>query len=199
MRPSDEVPEQASLDVGARDLADHDDLTGLWNRRRFEAELNRRIAGPGQDGERPALLSIDVDGYRDVINRHGEHAAEDLIRSISNALANRLRPNDKLARMGGDEFAALLSGATPHLVRSLADNLCSAVREQLHAVGSSRVHATVSIGGVFLGPSTPTRDDALLGADAALHEAKVGGCDRAVIHDRLTDGDVDTEPETRAS
>ena len=178
------MPGQASPDKGALELADHDDLTGLWNRRRFEAELDRRIAGSaGQDGEPLALLSIDVDGYRDVIHRHGEPAAQDLIRSISHALANRLRPNEKLARIGGDEFAALLSGATPHLVQSLADDLCSAVREQLHPVGSSRVHATVSIGGVFLGPDTPTRHDALRAADAALHEAKVGGCDRAILHE----------------
>jgi diguanylate cyclase (GGDEF)-like protein len=183
MRPSDEVPEQPPLDLGALDLADHDDLTGLWNRRRFETELERRIVGPGQEGERLALLSIDVDGYRDVIHRHGEHDAQDLLRSISHALANRLRPSDTLARIGGDEFAALLSSATPHLVQSLANDLCSAVREQLHAVGSGRVHATVSIGAVFLGPGTPTLHDGLLAAEAALHEAKVGGCDRAILHE----------------
>ena len=179
MRPRDDVPEQASLDPGALDPGDHDDLTGLWNRRRFEDELDRTP----RDGERRALLCIDVDGYREVIQRHGPHAAEGVIRSISDALAQRLRPHETLARIGGDEFAAVLPGMAPHLLRSLADDLCTAVREQSHAVGSSRVHATVSIGGAFLDPGTPTHNDALAAAHTALHKAKVAGGDRAIVHE----------------
>ena len=128
-----------------------------------------------------------MDGYRDVIQRHGAGAAEGLIRSISGVLAQRLRPNEALARMGGDEFAALLPGVTPHLARSAAGDLCTAVREQPHAVGSSRVWATVSIGGVFLDPDTSTRHDALLAADSALYEAKVAGGDRAILHEPSQD------------
>ena len=180
--PTAGVPEQAMLDAGALYLADHDHLTGLWNRRRFEEELDRLVAR-SRDGERLALLSIDVDGYRDLIQRHGAYAAEELIRNISRVLAERLQPNKTLARMGGDEFAAVLSGVTPHLVRSLADDLCTAVREQSHAAGSSRVHATVSIGGVFLDAGTPTHHDALVAADTALYEAKAGGGDRAILHE----------------
>ena len=71
----------------------------------------------------------------------------------------------------------------PHLLRSLADDLCTAVREQSHTVGSSRVRATVSIGGTFLDPGTPTQNDALAAAHTALHEAKVAGGDRAIVHE----------------
>ena len=85
--------------------------------------------------------------------------------------------------MGGDEFAAVLPGATPNLVRTLADELCTAVREQSHDAGSSWFHATVSIGGVILGPGTTTHHDALLAADTALYEAKAAGGDRAILHE----------------
>ena len=68
-------------------------------------------------------------------------------------------------------------------MQSLADDLCTAVREQSHAVGSSQVHATVSIGGVLLDPRTATRHDALAAADAALYEAKAAGADRAILHE----------------
>jgi diguanylate cyclase (GGDEF)-like protein len=181
MRPRDGDAERAALNVGTRDPADRDHLTGLWNRRRFEDELDRRIARSLGDGERVALLAIDVDGYRDVIRRHGADGAEALIRSISEVIAKRLRPNQILARMGGDEFAALLPGTTPRLARSLADELCTAVREHSHAVGSSRIQATISIGGILLDAGTATPQEALLAADTALYDAKAAGCDRAIV------------------
>jgi trehalose synthase len=176
--PTAGVPEPASHGAGALELADRDHLTGLWNRRRFEQELDRSR----QKGERLALLSIDVDGYNDVIDRHGASAAEGLIRSIAHVLAERLSPNQTLARMGGDEFAAVLRGVTPQHVQCLADELCTAVREQSHATGSSQVHATVSIGGAFFDAGTQTHHEALLAADTALYEAKVAGGDRAILH-----------------
>ena len=169
---------QTSLDPAALELADHDPQTGLWNRRRFEKELDRSR----QNEERLALLSIDVDAYRDVIHRHGAVAAETLIRSISHVLAKRLQPNKTLARMGGDEFAATLPGATPQYVRNLANGLCTAVRDHSHTTGSNRIHATISIGGAFLNAGTQTHHDALVAADTALYEAKAAGGDRAILH-----------------
>jgi trehalose synthase len=177
--PTAGVPKHASHGAGALDLAERDHLTGLRNRRRFEQELDRSR----QKSERLALLSIDVDAYNDVIDRYGAPAAEGLIQSIAQVLAKRLRPNETLARMGGDEFAAVLRDATPQHVQSLADELCAAVREQSHAVGSNRVHATISIGAAFLNAGTQTHHEALLAADTALYECKVAGGDRAILHE----------------
>ena len=67
--PTQGVPEQARLDAGTLYLADRDHLTGLWNRRRFEEELDRLVARSRRQDGRLALLSIDVDAYRDVIQR----------------------------------------------------------------------------------------------------------------------------------
>jgi trehalose synthase len=173
------VPGPPSHGAWALDLSDHDHLTGLWNRRRFEKELDRSR----QNSERLTLLSIDVDAYRDVIARHGAGAAEGLIQSIAHVLAKRLRPNETLARMGGDEFAAVLRDATPQFVQSLADGLCAGVREQSHAVGSGRVDATISVGAAFVNAGTQTHHEALLAADTALYEAKVAGGDQAIVHE----------------
>jgi trehalose synthase len=177
-RPMAGMPERTSLDPGAPELAAHDPLTGVWNRRRFEEELDRSR----ENSERLALLSIDVDAYRDVIHRHGADAGEGLIRSIAHVLAKRLEPNTTLARMGGDEFAAVLRGATRQVAQSLADELCAAVRERSHANGSSQLHATVSIGVAFLDAGTQSHHEALLAADTALYEAKAAGGDRAILH-----------------
>jgi trehalose synthase len=178
------VPAQPSHDAaefGGLDLGDRDALTALWNRRRFETELDRAR----QHAERLALLSIDVDRYRDVIRRHGWAAAQGVIQSIALILAERLRPNDTLARMGGDEFAAVFHAATPPLIQSLADGLCTAVREQSHVTGTSRIPATISIGAAFFDAGTQTHQEALRTADTALHEAKVAGGDRAIVYESL--------------
>ena len=137
-----------------------------------------RSPAAGQTASAPRFSLIDVDRYREVIQQHGPADAEGLIRSIADVLAKRLAPNETLARIGGDEFAAILTGMAPRLVQRLADDLCTAVREQMHTVGSSLVHATVSIGAVLLGPSTRTHQDALSAAETALHEAKIAGSDR---------------------
>ena len=180
MGPTAGVPARASHDAaesGGLDLGDHDALTGLWNRRRFEQELDLAR----QHAERLALLSIDVDGYNVVIQRHGVAAAQGLIQSIAQVLAERLRPNDTLARMGGDEFAAVFHTATPPLIQSLADGLCTAVREQTPATGTNPIPATISIGAAFFDAGTQTHHEALLAADTALHQAKVAGGDRAIV------------------
>ena len=161
------------------DPGDRDALTGLWNRRRFETELDRAR----QNSEHLALLSIEVDRYRDVIQRHGPAAAQATIPAIAHVLAERLRPNDTLARMGGDEFAAVIRHATPPLIQSLADGLCTAVREQSHATGTNRIPATISIGAAFFDAGTQTHHEALRAADTALHQAKVAGGDRAIVHE----------------
>jgi trehalose synthase len=181
MGPAAGVPAEPPHDDAALDLGDRDALTGLWNRRRFENELDRAR----QHAERLALLSIDVDRYRDVIQRHGAAAAQGLIQSIAQVLAERLRPNDTLARMGGDEFAAVFHAATLPLIQSLADGLCTAVREQSHVTGSNRIPATISIGGAFFDAGTQTHQEALRAADTALHEAKVAGGDRAIVYESL--------------
>ena len=177
--PAAGVPTHPWHGAAALDPGDHDALTGLWNRRRFENELDRAR----QNAERLAFLSIDVDRYRDVIHRHGAAAAQGLIEAIAHVLAQSLRPNDTLARMGGDEFAAVIRHATPPLIQSLADRLCTAVREQSHATGTNRIHATISIGAAFFDAGTQTHHEALRAADIALHEAKVAGGDRAIVHE----------------
>ena len=85
--------------------------------------------------------------------------------------------------MGGDEFAAVLRNATPQLVQSVADGLCTAVGQQSHPVGSGGVDATISIGGAFLDAGSQTHHEALLAAETALKEAKVTGGDCAILRE----------------
>jgi diguanylate cyclase (GGDEF)-like protein len=136
-------------------------------------------AGGGGQGDEAHRRERCPWAQRDPAARCGCRAG--LIQAIAHVFAERLRPNDTLARMGGDEFAAIFHAATPPLIQSLADGLCTAVREQTPTTGTSPIPATISIGAAFFDAGTQTHHEALLGADtAALHEAKAAGGDRAM-------------------
>ncbi len=157
-------------------------MTGLWNRRPFETELDRAR----QNAERLALLSIDVDRYNDVIQRHGAAAAQQLIQAIAHVLAERLRPDDTLTRMGGDEFAAVFRHATPPAHPEPGRRALHGRARAVPATGTGRIPATISIGAVLFDAGTQTHHEALRAADTALHQAKVAGGDR--VHESPQDG-----------
>jgi GGDEF domain-containing protein len=86
-------------------LAERDHLTGLPNTRAFEAAIARRF----ESGRPFALLLGDMDGLKEMNDRHGEDSGDDALRRLGGMLANALEPSDELARVGGDEFAVLAS------------------------------------------------------------------------------------------
>jgi GGDEF domain-containing protein len=91
-----------------RYLADHDPLTQLPNRRAFMRELERGVAESVEAGNPLALVMLDLDGLKEVNDRHGHAAGDDCIVRIGRLLRTELRPHDRAFRIGGDEFAILL-------------------------------------------------------------------------------------------
>jgi diguanylate cyclase (GGDEF)-like protein/PAS domain S-box-containing protein len=103
-----DVTERRRLERRLRHLADHDDLTGLINRRRFQEELQRHLAEGRRYGLTGALLVLDLDGFKEVNDSHGHSAGDRVLCAVADALRTRLRASDVVARLGGDEFAVLL-------------------------------------------------------------------------------------------
>jgi diguanylate cyclase (GGDEF)-like protein len=98
-------------------LAERDHLTGLPNTRAFEAAIARRF----ESGRPFAILLGDMDGLKDMNERHGEDEGDDALRRLGTMLANALEPSDELARVGGDEFAVLAAlGSTQEAARLAA-------------------------------------------------------------------------------
>ncbi len=88
--------------------ASHDPLTELANRRRFTEELSR-IAGRGRPGDLLGVLFLDLDGFKDVNDRYGHDAGNDLLVAVADRLRECVRPGDLVARLGGDEFTIMLT------------------------------------------------------------------------------------------
>ncbi|MGH2916429.1 MAG: sensor domain-containing protein [Solirubrobacteraceae bacterium] len=155
-------------------LTEHDDLTGLHNRRYFERRLTAALASA-----RPvAVLIVDVDHFKFVNDSLGHKAGDELLREVAAAMAIRLRDGDTLARFGGDEFAILLAECDQARATAVANHMLAAVRSSVTGVS-----VTASCGAAVFQPGgSLTASDAIVAADIALYEAKERGRDRTALY-----------------
>ncbi|HEY4037308.1 MAG TPA: GGDEF domain-containing protein [Burkholderiaceae bacterium] len=174
------VRQRALLKHIAR-MAETDPLTGVPNRRQV-IEMGRRLMMRcHQDGRPYAMLLLDLDGFKQINDRHGHVAGDKALCSVSQALRRSLRPGDHLGRYGGEEFAVILPDTDAAEAARVAERLRDAVAslEPDWAPGAGRV--TLSGGIAF---STPGRSDfsqLMLRADQALYRAKGAGRNRIEI------------------
>ncbi len=89
-------------------LAMTDELTGLMNRRGFDAELNRALSSAARYGERGVLIYIDLDDFKPINDHYGHSAGDEVLRHVGRLLADNIRDTDYISRLGGDEFAVLM-------------------------------------------------------------------------------------------
>ncbi|CAA9483374.1 MAG: diguanylate cyclase/phosphodiesterase (GGDEF & EAL domains) with PAS/PAC sensor(s) [uncultured Solirubrobacteraceae bacterium] len=163
-----------------RHLADHDGLTGLVNRRCFNARLETALTDAGAFDRRATVLVIDLDDFKSVNDTYGHAVGDELLRRVAGALRSRVRETDVVARLGGDEFGILLPDVTPEQARGVATELLAAVgREATVPTGDGSVRVTASIGISTLDRATRATGEALLSdADTAMYAAKRSGRDR---------------------
>lgn len=158
-----------------RHLADHDALTGLLDRRRFRAELDRYVSFAARYGGRGAVMVIDIDDLKAVNDAHGHHAGDHLIRQVAAMMRERVRATDIVARLSGDEFAILIPQTDTDGALRLGENLRSEVAERVRPTADSG-HASISVGITMFGGEAGVAAEAVLAAaDQAMYRAKEGG------------------------
>ncbi len=170
-------------------LADHDPLTGLYNRRRFQEELKRELARARRERTRTrgALLAIDLDHFKFINDSQGHHAGDRLIIQVAECLHQRLRATDVIGRLGGDEFAVLLRGVDQHDAHRIAVELLELISNELDAPsGIRRVTASIGVA-PYKDVDQLTAEDLFVEADIAMYDAKEAGRDRATVYDDAQD------------
>lgn len=164
-------------------MALHDPLTGLANRRKFMSRYELELARQRRSGGSLSLLLIDIDHFKEINDRWGHLVGDDCLRRIANVLSSNLRVVDLIARFGGEEFIVLLCDTGLEQALRIAEQLRQVVAAtRLEAPDGTTIGLTVSIG-VASRPDGDARDfDQLLAdADAGAYAAKHAGRDRVCV------------------
>jgi diguanylate cyclase (GGDEF)-like protein len=159
-------------------LATTDPLTGLSNYRHFHDLLNLEVQRAHRMDYSIGLVMMDLDHFKQVNDRHGHPVGDFALRSVARLLSTRLRRTDVVGRLGGEEFGAILPGASLEEVAVVAEKLRVAV-EALPPVGGGMQEdptpLTVSLGGTSLGSEVVDAELLVSCADRALYQAKRSG------------------------
>lgn len=180
------VAERERVRDQMRHVADHDDLTGLVNRRGLLDHLNSLGAAGAT-----AVLFVDLDDFKAINDEHGHAVGDQVLCEVANRLRAACDPADLIARLAGDEFVVVTSGCTPVGVRRLADRVAASLRVPAHVdVGPLRISASIGLasGWTEEAGEAPSASVLLSRSDIAMYAAKSAGPGRWVAFDELSDG-----------
>ncbi len=189
LMPLDATFLSVGLDITARKeaearltwLADHDALTGLYNRRRLElglAELIRSAAATCQSG---ALFFLDLDQFKEINDTSGHQAGDHLLKLIAAELRRMSADEDLVARLGGDEFALVRPCCEEPQALQLAQRINQCLAEIGFSISGRQFRVSASIGVALFPQHGATVDDLLVSADLAMYHAKELGRGRPVL------------------
>ncbi|MEA2273663.1 MAG: hypothetical protein QOI98_2371 [Solirubrobacteraceae bacterium] len=181
-----DISERKRFEGRLQHAVDHDPLTGLYNRRRFNEELAREVMRARLYRGQGAVLALDLDGFKSLNNSLGHATGDALIARLAGTIRSALRESDIIGRTGGDEFTIALPEAGEQAALVVGEKLLAAIRRDGSAVRDNRhAQVTTSIGiTVFQGCDLATADDLIVEAEIAMYDAKAAGRDRSRVYVR---------------
>ena len=185
-----DITERKRFEARLEYLADHDHLTGLHNRRRFEAALQAELTRSAQTDSYGALLWIDVDQFKAINDRLGYKAGDGILVNLAEVLRDHLRSRDEVARVGGDEFAVLVSAADRDQAEAIAAKLLQMSRSHLTTRDEEPIRVTVSIGVVNFPDDGLSETELLASVGRATRQAKEEGGNRYHVYAGDPEGDA---------
>lgn len=176
-----DISDRKAVERSLEWLASTDTLTGLPNRGSFFATAMAEMAQARRSGTPLSLLMVDIDHFKQINDNWGHQTGDKALKLFAALCMQRLRDEDSIGRLGGEEFGILLPGCDEETAMKAAVRLCDAVADAgADLLGTHGPHLTVSIGVTEIKPAELNLDAAIARADSALYIAKRGGRNRAV-------------------
>jgi diguanylate cyclase (GGDEF)-like protein len=170
-----ESTERAKLEAEAQELARHDALTGLFNRRFFGELIDASLKDAKASGSRLALLTIDLDRFKPVNDRYGHAVGDRVLQVAAQRIKAAVRSHDFVGRIGGDEFLVALRldaevGSADRVARRIVNALAAAIQ-----VDDKEIHVSASVGIAEFPEDGEDKSDLLIHSDMAMYNAKAMG------------------------
>jgi len=181
-----DVTDRKEAEARLRQMASRDSLTGLYNRRAFQAELERHLDLARKHRVRGALLFLDLDLFKFVNDTLGHPAGDQVLVRAAEIIQRHLRPTDIASRHGGDEFAILMPYTGREAV-TVAEAVLKGLQQEPITVKGRRITVTGSIGITFFPENGLSAERLLAQADMAMYKAKESGRNTVVVFEENDD------------
>lgn len=188
-----DISERKTLVENLKHMAEHDGLTGLYNRSFFQEQLERTTEQVNR-GKAPeaALLYLDLDNFKYVNDTLGHAAGDQLLLQVAGILSKRCRKSDVLARFGGDEFTILLNVASKTTAIQVAEAFRKQLADYSFKQAGSEIDVGCSIGVTLITQQNNIPAQIVSQADLACHLAKRGGRNRIHLYNPENERDIST-------
>jgi two-component system cell cycle response regulator len=170
-----------------------DSLTGLYNRRYFDVHVQKLLQKHQTSRKSLGILMIDIDNFKSVNDTYGHAVGDEILKEFSERLQDKLRGFDMVARLGGEEFVAVLPDVNERMAHVVAERLRKAIYDKPFTckVPEGSLDITTSVGGTLIDKGVVAEaDDVMKQADDALYAAKQGGRNVTFFHEK---GKLDAE------
>ena len=187
------ITERKAMMENLRKMAEHDGLTGLFNRSYFQTELERAVERAKRNAKTQcALMYIDLDNFKYLNDTLGHAAGDRLLVEVARMLNSRSRRSDVVARLGGDEFTVLLNDIGSEVIHATAESFRHQLADYVFHYEGRTVDIGCSIGVSMIGVHTTSAGQVMSEADVACHFAKRGGRNRVHVFTADNAADVRT-------
>jgi two-component system cell cycle response regulator len=156
-------------------IAATDSLTGCANRREFEARGMAEVARVKRSGAPLSFVTIDLDHFKQINDRHGHRAGDEVLRAFITLGKKTLRPRDLVGRIGGEEFALILPDTPLEGATMVAERLRQLTESEVVTFAGTHIRFTVSLGVAQYGPDGDTYESVIEAADSRMYRAKQAG------------------------
>lgn len=171
----EDVTQQHEVAEHMISLAERDALTGLYNRHRFQQELERMVSDADRRQSVMGLLFFDLDEFKYVNDNFGHGIGDQLLQTIAREISNQVRRHEVLARLGGDEFAILVPDCNEFELSRLAERVVMSVSQIQFTVNNQMLRPATSVGVALFPQHANTTAELVAHADSAMYQAKDAG------------------------
>ncbi|KAF0814548.1 Cyclic di-GMP phosphodiesterase PdeB [Andreprevotia sp. IGB-42] len=171
----EDVTQQRQIAERMINLAERDALTGLYNRHRFQQELERMVSEADRRDGTMALVFFDLDEFKYVNDTFGHGVGDELLKSIGREIGSQVRRHEVLSRLGGDEFAILVPDCNEFEVSKLAERIVGNISQLQFAVDGHVLKPSSSVGVALFPQHANNAAELVAHADSAMYQAKAAG------------------------